>query len=88
MKFSIIVFCSSYDSENTYVRVTGNLKMFGSKRYINAQHIRPSTDPHEFYFHLGEALTTDLMITRGMVSIISSSAICPDILPSRLGLGS
>jgi len=52
--------------ENTYVRVTGNLKMFGSKRYINAQHIRPSTDAHELYFHLGEAMTVDLIIARGM----------------------
>jgi hypothetical protein len=56
-------------SENTYVRVTGNLKTFGNKRYINAQHIRPSTNPHELYFHLGEAMVTNLMIERGMVSI-------------------
>ncbi|KIM87163.1 hypothetical protein PILCRDRAFT_815629 [Piloderma croceum F 1598] len=52
--------------ENTYVRVTGNLKTFGNKRYINAQHIRPSTNPHELYFHLGEAMVTNLMIERGM----------------------
>jgi len=53
-------------AENTYVRVTGNLKMFGNKRYINAQHIRPSTNPHELYFHLGEAMTVNVIIARGM----------------------
>jgi len=52
--------------ENTYVRVTGNLKMFGSKRYINVQHIRPSTNALEVYFHFGDAMTTNLIIARGM----------------------
>jgi len=53
-------------NENVYVRVTGNLKMFGNKRYINATHLRPSTDSHELYFHLAEAMTVNLILDRGM----------------------
>lgn len=55
-------------SENAYARVTGTLKKFGNKRYINSTNIRPCTDPHELYFHLAEVLTTDLVISKGMVS--------------------
>ncbi|KIK08295.1 hypothetical protein K443DRAFT_85528 [Laccaria amethystina LaAM-08-1] len=52
-------------SEKTYVRVTGGLKTFGSKRYINTTHIRPSKDPHEVYFHILEAITVTLTLERG-----------------------
>jgi len=51
--------------EKTYVRVTGGLKTFGSKRYINTTHIRPSKDPHEVYFHILEAITVTLTLERG-----------------------
>lgn len=54
-------------SENSYARVTGNLKKFGNKRYINSTNIRSCTDPHELYFHLAEVLTVDLILTKGMV---------------------
>jgi replication factor A2 len=60
------------NSENTYVRVTGTLKMFGSKRYINATYLRPCADPHELYFHLSEAMTVDLIFERGMVNTCHS----------------
>jgi len=53
-------------NENAYVRVAGNLKMFGTKRYINATYLRPCTDPHELYFHLAEVMTVDLVFERGM----------------------
>ncbi|KAF8201721.1 hypothetical protein BJ912DRAFT_514297 [Pholiota molesta] len=51
--------------EMRYVRVTGTLKSFGKKRYINATHIRNITDPHEIYFHILEAITANLIIERG-----------------------
>ncbi|KAF5330919.1 hypothetical protein D9619_005432 [Psilocybe cf. subviscida] len=51
--------------ENRYVRVTGGLKSFGKKRYINASHIRNVTDPHEIYFHVLEAIAVTLTIERG-----------------------
>ncbi|EDR14860.1 uncharacterized protein LACBIDRAFT_244225, partial [Laccaria bicolor S238N-H82] len=54
--------------EKTYVRVTGGLKTFGSKRYINTTHVRPSKDPHEVYFHILEAITVTLTLERGPVS--------------------
>ncbi|KAG6874207.1 hypothetical protein C0995_003753 [Termitomyces sp. Mi166 len=54
--------------ENMYVRVTGTLKTFGNKRYINATHIRVATDPHEVYFHILEAISVTIMADRGFSS--------------------
>ncbi|KAF9004673.1 replication protein A subunit RPA32 [Cyathus striatus] len=51
--------------EGMYVRVTGGLKMFGQKRYINATHIRPVQDFHEIYFHILEVITVSLILERG-----------------------
>ncbi|KAF8163362.1 hypothetical protein B0H34DRAFT_320662 [Crassisporium funariophilum] len=51
--------------EGAYVRVTGGLKSFGKKRYINATHIRNAKDPHEVYFHILEAIAVNLIIERG-----------------------
>jgi replication factor A2 len=50
-----------------YVRVTGGLKSFGSKRYINALHVRPVTDAFEVFFHQLEVITVTLTIERGAV---------------------
>lgn len=50
--------------ESMYVRVTGALKAFGNKRYINATHIRVASDPHEVYFHVLEAIAVTLMNDR------------------------
>ncbi|OAX41970.1 replication protein A, subunit RPA32 [Rhizopogon vinicolor AM-OR11-026] len=52
-------------TEGSYVRVSGSLKMFGNKRYVNANHIRPVKSPHEIYFHLLEAMTVTLIWQRG-----------------------
>lgn len=54
-------------SESMCVRVTGSLKTFGQKRYLNATHIRASQDPHEIYFHILESIAVTLMIDRGPV---------------------
>ncbi|KAI0054149.1 nucleic acid-binding protein [Auriscalpium vulgare] len=51
--------------EDAWVRVTGMLKMFGSKRYINAVHIRPVKDHQEIFFHLAEVMSTQLIFDRG-----------------------
>jgi len=51
--------------ESMCVRVTGSLKTFGQKRYVNATHIRASQDPHEIYFHILESIAVTLMIDRG-----------------------
>ncbi|KAL5489743.1 SSB2 [Sanghuangporus weigelae] len=50
---------------NTYVRVTGVLKHFGNKRYINATNVRPIKDAHELYFHLMETMFVALAHQRG-----------------------
>ncbi|KAJ3517170.1 hypothetical protein NLJ89_g669 [Agrocybe chaxingu] len=51
--------------EHRYVRVTGGLKAFGKKRYINTIHIRDVKDPHEIYFHTLETITVSLIHERG-----------------------
>ncbi|CAA7271641.1 unnamed protein product [Cyclocybe aegerita] len=51
--------------EQRYVRVTGGLKAFGKKRYINTIHIRDVKDPHEIYFHTLETITVSLIHERG-----------------------
>jgi replication factor A2 len=53
------------------VRVTGALKTFGNKRYINMTHLRVSNDPHELYFHILESIAVTLMAERGQVSLLS-----------------
>lgn len=51
-----------------FVRVTGALKTFGNKRYINMTHLRVTSDPHELYFHILESIAVTLMAERGQVS--------------------
>ncbi|KAI9509645.1 replication protein A subunit RPA32 [Russula earlei] len=50
---------------NTFARVTGTVKMFGRKKYINATQIRSVRDAHEPFFHLLEAMTVQLIFDRG-----------------------
>lgn len=51
--------------------MTGHLKTFnaGKKVHLSANYMRPSTDPHELYFHLAEVMTVHMILDRGMVSI-------------------
>lgn len=51
--------------ENTYIRIMGTLKSFGNRRYINATHVRPVVDPHEYYFHATEAAYVQQVYQRG-----------------------
>ncbi|TFK42517.1 hypothetical protein BDQ12DRAFT_278987 [Crucibulum laeve] len=51
--------------DGVYIRVTGGLKTFGNKRYINATHMRPVKDAHEIYFHTLEAIHVTLILERG-----------------------
>jgi replication factor A2 len=55
-------------SDDSYVRVTGSIKVFGSKKYINATHVRPVKHFHEVMFHTLDAMAALLMMERGMVS--------------------
>lgn len=55
--------------EGKYARVTGGLKSFAKKRYINVSHIRNIKDPHEIYFHTLEAIAVNLIIERGPVGL-------------------
>lgn len=43
------------------------MKAFGNKKSINATTVRPSTDPHEIYFHMMETIVTSLGLQNGMV---------------------
>jgi replication factor A2 len=54
-----------FDSNDTYIRVTGQLKSFHNKRHIGAHHIRPVSDHNEVIFHLLEATSIHLFHTRG-----------------------
>ncbi|KAF8625820.1 hypothetical protein AX15_005200 [Amanita polypyramis BW_CC] len=51
---------------DAYVRVTGGLKSFGNRRYINALHVRPVKDPHEIYFHVLETINASLILEKGL----------------------
>jgi replication factor A2 len=51
--------------QDTYVRITGQLKSFNNKRSIGAHHIRPVTDHNEVTFHLLDATAVHLFHTRG-----------------------
>ncbi|ETW85830.1 hypothetical protein HETIRDRAFT_471029 [Heterobasidion irregulare TC 32-1] len=53
--------------EGNYVRVSGTLKTYGSKRYINTAHIRLLKDwpEHELFFHIAETMAVTLMFDRG-----------------------
>ena len=55
----------------TFARVTGNIKTFGSKKYINASQIRPVRDPHEVFFHLLDVIAVQLAFDRGSVKMSS-----------------
>lgn len=67
-------------SEQKYVRVTGIVKAFGNKKYINANAIRPITDMHELYFHLMEAMFVTLAHQRGPVSAFLTYLCLPSFL--------
>jgi len=51
--------------DGTYIRVMGNLKSFGDKRFLNATHIRLVTKPEEVAYHYMEAMTVTLIMQRG-----------------------
>lgn len=52
-------------TENQYARVWGRLKVFGSKRHVGANIIRPVQDYNEIAYHLLEATVVHLHFTRG-----------------------
>ncbi|KAF9651426.1 replication protein A, subunit RPA32 [Thelephora ganbajun] len=54
-------------TSHMYARVTGTLKQFGTKKYLNVAHIQPVADPHELIFHLFEAVYVTLEYSRGPV---------------------
>jgi hypothetical protein len=61
----------------TFARVTGNIKTFGSRKYINASQIRPVRDPHENFFHLLDVIAVQLTFDRGSVKIFPVSRCTP-----------
>ncbi|KAI0797996.1 hypothetical protein C8Q75DRAFT_709149, partial [Abortiporus biennis] len=58
--------------EHDYIRVMGNLKTFGNKRYVNATHLRVCSDPYEPYFHTLDVCATKLILERGPAGGISA----------------
>ena len=59
----------------TFARVTGNIKTFGSKKYINASQIRPARDAHEPFFHLLDVIAVQLTFDRGSVRIFPAFVV-------------
>ncbi|KII88398.1 hypothetical protein PLICRDRAFT_161449 [Plicaturopsis crispa FD-325 SS-3] len=51
--------------EGVFVRVTGALKTFGQKRYVNATQVRLSPNPSELYFHFLDAMTVTRIREKG-----------------------
>ena len=62
----------------TFARVTGNIKTFGSRKYINASQIRPVRDYHEIFFHQLDVIAVQLTFDRGSVKILPVSRCIPD----------
>lgn len=60
-----------HDREGIYVRVSGFMKSFGNKKYINASYMRPVTDSHEVFYHFAECIAVSLTVQRGPVCILS-----------------
>lgn len=60
--------------EQGYARAWGRLKVFGSKRHVGANIIRPVTDFNEIAYHLLEATAVHLHYTRGPASELGSAA--------------
>ena len=56
------------------IRLMGQLKQYGNKRYLNATHLRHVKDPHEDLFHAMEAAAVTLMMERGSVSTFGPCA--------------
>lgn len=52
-------------NEQAYVRVYGRLKIFGNKRHVGANVIRPIQDFNEISYHLLEATVVHLQTTKG-----------------------
>jgi hypothetical protein len=71
-RFLTRVFIHPCTRESMCVRITGALKTFGNKRYINVTHLRVASDPHEQYFHILESIAVTLMAERGQVSPVQS----------------
>lgn len=56
--------------QDKYVSVIGSMKIFGGKRHISAQSIRPIEDFNEVYHHLLKALEVSLLMRNpGAVSM-------------------
>jgi replication factor A2 len=51
--------------QDTLVRIVGNVKVFHSKRNINAISVRPVSDMNEQQFHLLDVIYTHLYNTKG-----------------------
>lgn len=63
--------------ENDFVRVSGQLKVFGHKRYINATHVRKIVDFHEVYYHLLEVMAVTRTLEVGPVRVSCSAHCAP-----------
>ncbi|KAF5391342.1 hypothetical protein D9757_002042 [Collybiopsis confluens] len=50
---------------NSVISVTGHMKAFSSRKYVNSTSMRLSEDPNETTFHMLEALTITLSIEKG-----------------------
>ena len=54
---------------NTYVRLTGSVRVYDIRKSIDLAHVRPSFNPHELYFHLGEAMCANHALHKQSVSM-------------------
>ncbi|XP_022090266.1 replication protein A 32 kDa subunit-like isoform X2 [Acanthaster planci] len=51
-------------SENTYIKVIGNIRTFGGKRSISPFKIKPLTDLNELTLHMLETVHTHMLLTK------------------------
>jgi replication factor A2 len=62
-----IPYTSHKSRQNELVRVSGGMKAFGNKRYLNLQSVRPLKDKHEMFYHMLEVAYVKIALERGHV---------------------
>ena len=55
--------------ENTYIRVTGNVRAFNDKKNLVAFRIMPVTDPNEITTHMLEVIQAHVALTKAVNNV-------------------
>jgi hypothetical protein len=51
------------------VSLVGSVRVYQDRKSIDLVHMRPSTDPHELYYHLGQVMHVNRQLQERSVSL-------------------